>query len=335
MLHPRMSRLPAPIPQTPAPMPRQSGPKTEGESRKNVTSIVPGVSTGKAKKKGGAKGKKSDKSGELDRVVREDAGLAALTELTREDRQDRRSRGRALVDGRECEMPRGHSVGFHPVEGRAFQEDGAVPPQFGDIVQGNLSDAWLLACFAAVAERAPGRLLERIEELEPGVFDVRLDDERVRVTAEFPSEGYAAAHPRGESDLLWVALLEKAFALREAGSYAHLETGNPARALEALMGREARRTSVSRHVDPERVWTVLTNAEAHAQPVVVVTKDVELPQPLVADHVFAVLSAWEGPEGPVLRLFNPWGARERDVSEMVHEVPLSLVVRASLALYVG
>src|SRR5207253_1313608 len=103
---------------------------------------------------------------------------------------------------------------------------------------------WLLAACAAVAHARPAMLLRRVTGNGDGSFNVQLGADDFRVTPEFPAEGYAEPCPEGRADTLWVALVEKAFAIREAGAFAHLELGNPARALEALTGRPSVRVVV-------------------------------------------------------------------------------------------
>ena len=61
---------------------------------------------------------------------------------------------------------------------------------------------------------------------------IKLGKDEYRVEPEFPNEGYADPMPNGQNDTLWVALVEKAFAQASAESYANLERGNPARALD-------------------------------------------------------------------------------------------------------
>jgi hypothetical protein len=112
-----------------------------------------------------------------------------------------------------------------------------VPPTFGDVDQGNLSDAWLMACFAAVAHAQPAQIMKRIDRLDDGAFQVRVGKHTLfRITPEFSGEGYADPMPNGQEDTMWCALLEKAWAKREAGAYTLLEVGNPSRALEDLSG---------------------------------------------------------------------------------------------------
>lgn len=329
----------APAPQLPLPPRTQH--RSEAEGKRDATSIVPGTHTGKSKKKGAAKGKKGAKSDELDRVVREDAGLSALAELTREENDDRRSRGlNRRLDGEACEQPPGHVGGFFPLEGHAFRRrssGGLVPPAYSDVTQGNLSDAWLLAALAAVAHALPSRLTEGVEELGEGAFMVSLGGELLRVTAELPTEGYADPRPNGQEDTLWVALFEKAFALVEAGSYAHLECGNPSRALEGLTGRRARRRALTAHVDGDRVWTDIVDAVSDPRPVVVTTKDVELPRPLVGDHTYAVLGATERDGERWVRLYNPWGTKggTRPLEEVTHELALTDLLKIATALHIG
>ena len=188
-----------------------------------------------------AKSKEGGSSTALDRVSREEENLL-VQEVTEEQR---RRRGRGYNDFSEIEPVSGHSKTLVRRAGRAFRIDAEgrqVPPHFSEVEQGNLQDAWLLAVLAAVARAQPDALMQRVQPSQKGDFTVQLGERVYPVTPEFPSEGYAEPEPQNLNDTLWVALVEKAFALESACSYAELETGNPSRALPLLVeGRSLRR----------------------------------------------------------------------------------------------
>jgi hypothetical protein len=230
--------------------------------------------------------------------------------------------------------PPGHAEGSRRVPGEAFRRDAKgrpVPPCYGDVDQGNLADAWLLASCAAVAHSLPAALVRRVRRRSPHDFAIDLGDDTVIVTSELSLEGYADPTPSGQADTLWVALVEKAFAIREGGSYAHLETGNAARALEALTGQRARRVSVTEHIDAARLMKRLVEAKAKSLPMVLKTRSGSLSEPLVGDHNYAVLDV----SAEALRIYNPWGTAggTRPLEQMVHSIPVAQVLREVEALY--
>jgi len=231
--------------------------------------------------------------------------------------------------------PPGHNAESRRVPGEPFRRDAkgkAIPPCYGDVDQGNLADAWLLASCAAVAHSAPATLVRRVRRRSELDFAIDLGDDTVIVTSELSLEGYADPVPNGQADTLWVALLEKAFAIREGGSYAHLETGNAGRALEAITGLRSRRVAITEHTDLAKLATTLKAARAKAAPMVLKTRSGSLTAPLVGDHNYAVLDVT--PEG--LRIYNPWGSAggTRPLENMVHVIAMAQVVREIESLHI-
>jgi len=260
-------------------------------------------------------------AGKLDRVERGDEDERRRPVFERADEED---------EGSALAPPPGHNEASRRVPGEAFRRDSKgrpVPPCYGDVDQGNLADAWLLASFAAVAHSSPQILTRRVRRRSAHDFAIDLGDDTVIVTSELSLEGYADPTPNGQADTLWVALLEKAFAIREGGSYAHLETGNAGRALEAITGQRARRISVTEHTDPVRLLSRLVKTV----PIVLKTRSGNLSEPLVGDHNYAVLEVL--PEA--LKVYNPWGTAggTRPIENMVHVIPMTQVVREVEALY--
>jgi hypothetical protein len=281
-----------------------------------LTTVTPATPQQIAKAKGADKAK-------LDRVERDEERRSRLFEVYEEEQEEA---GLA--------QPPGHGETLRLWPGEAFRTDAQgrpLPPVFGDVDQGNLGDAWLMASCAAVAHRLPDALRERVRRRDEKSFRVLLGKEEVVVTPDFPSEGYAEPNPNGQADTLWVALIEKAFALYEAASYANLETGSPGRALELLTGRRAARLSVSEHLDPARVMARLVAAKG--SPMVMRTREAGVVAPLIADHAYAVLEV-EAARG-LCRLYNPWGTASgtRPLESAIHEVPLARLLNEAEAFH--
>jgi hypothetical protein len=292
---------------------------------RGLTTVTPSTTQKTTKKKG------ADDAGRLDRVVREEQGNKMLLEL--EEQVEDATEG-------ELHQPPGHSAATRWIDGDAFRRDAKgrpLPPVFGDVDQGNLGDAWLLATCAAVAHVRPSELTARISKNEDGSFTVRLGNEHLIMKPEFPTEGYADPLPNGQRDTLWVALVEKAFAQHEGGSYANLEAGSAAVALEALTGKRAKRTSLGEHTNLDKLWTKLREAKAESRPMVLRTRESGVAAPLAADHSYAVLDVVERAGARLVRVYNPWGTKNnsRPLDSMVAELPLDALREDAEALYVG
>lgn len=308
---------------------------SSGGALSNRTQVgVRGITIDSGQTRGPARRKEAAGDGRVDRVVRDEQD-ALFAALSGEESVERDGEGEGPL-----EQPPGHASGLITVEGDAFRRDAAgrrVPPAFGDVGQGNLGDAWLLAACAAVAHVQPAMLLARVSAKGDGSFNVRLGVEDVRVTPSFPVEGYADPRPNGQKDSLWVALVEKAFAQATRGSYAELEAGNPARALEALTGRAAGRLSLGPEADLERLGRRLVAARRAGAAIVARTRHAGVDAPLVAQHNYAVLELEGQGAGQAVRLYNPWGTRQnlRPIEALIHVVPLAALRRDVEALYLG
>ena len=290
-----------------------------------------------ALKKGGRKAKAKTEGSDasaLDRVSREDENL--LVEEVGEDRR-RQGRGRNRQGYAELEAAPGHTTTMLRRKGRAFRIDEQgrkIPPHFSDVEQGNLQDSWLLATFAAVAAAQPGAIVQRVVTDPSGDFAVRLGDQAYSVSPEFPTEGYACVEPRNLQDTLWVALLEKAFALDSACSYAELEAGNPSRALPMLVEGESLRHRVRISGDAQRQAARLRAYRTGQNPMVIVTRTANVPTPFIADHAYAIVDV--DTAGNVT-FYNPWGTRRasRPLDTVVHSVAWAEARTAFEFLHVG
>jgi hypothetical protein len=293
---------------------------------RGLTTVTPSTTKKIARKKG------PDSDGKIDRVVREEERnpwrqeLQDATEETEEQEQ--------------LTQPPGHGNALRAFDGDAFRTDAkgrTLPPAFGDVDQGNLSDSWLLASCAAVAHTQPGVLLSRIWRNEDLTFTVRLREDEIVVKAEFPHEGYADPTPNKQSNTLWVALVEKAFAQNEAGSYANLETGNPGRALEALTGNPAKRTTITETARLDTLWSKIAAAKKSHSPMVLRTRETNVAAPLHAEHAYAIVDVIERGKDRFVKVYNPWGTKggSRPLESMLHELSLEVVRRDFEALYIG
>lgn len=321
------------MPIVPQNIPKPQGNRTEVGVKSLERSAQPS-----ALKKGLRKARSGQAKGDsstLDRVSREDANL--MVGEVAED-PERRRRARTPGGFAEIDAAPGHAASMIRRPGRAFRIDEAghaIPPHYSEVEQGNLQDAWLLATLAAVAFAQPEALLQRVHQTPDGNFVVELGDHRFGVTPEFPSEGYAEPEPKGQHDTLWVALLEKAFALNAACAYAQLETGNPNRALPLLVEGQSRRQRIRPSGDVAAELAELAAYVTAQKPVVVVSQVSNVRPPLVADHAYALVDV-DVAAGTVA-LYNPWGTRRatRPLDAVRHELAWAEARGALEFLYVG
>jgi len=230
----------------------------------------------------------------------------------------------------EPTMPSEHGeVTFAPVSGSAFRTDGSgavVDPSWRDVDQGNLGDCWLMAASAAIAHQDPEYIRGRVTPNANGTFDVRLGSGTETVSAEFPDPSRrlgADPTPNGQSDTLWVALVERAYAQRMGNSYSALDGGDPARALEMLTGRPTTTTTIATGTDSDTLWNQITAGRAGDHAMVLSTRNSNsVPSPLQSNHAYAVLDAYERDGQQYVSLYNPWGMNDGGNSEnsRVHEV---------------
>ena len=293
---------------------------------RGLTTVTPATTRRSSKKK------KTEDGGRLDRVDRDDDSNAMLMEFAEpeeEEQEEQRLAG-----------PAGHSTSLVRFDDDAFRTDEKgrpIPPMFSDVDQGNLGDAWLLASCAAVAHARPAQLLKRIYPGGDDAFVVRLGADEYRVTPELPSEGYADPMPNAQRNTLWVALVEKAFAQAAADSYANLELGNPARALDLLTGNRTVRRTVTPRLGSERLFQLLHEGKRAGAAMVVRTHVNRVAAPLTADHYYAVVDVYERSGRHFTKLYNPWGTKSnsRPLSEMIHDIDLEVFTRDVESLFVN
>jgi hypothetical protein len=292
---------------------------------RGLATVTPGSAEKTAKKKGAEQGK-------LDRVDRDGRNNPMLELVEERDEEEKEQEQESLA------QPPGHGTGMRKLAGDAFRTDSKknrIAPAYSDVDQGNLQDAWLLASCAAVAHADPELIVRRVQKKADGSFQVTLGEDTLRVTPEFSNERYADPAPNGQADTLWVALIEKAWALREAGSYENLEGGNPSRALEALTDRFCRRITLFETMELSALYRRMSDARKSRRAMVIRTRDSDVTSPLHPEHCYAVLDVIEKGKARLVRLYNPWGSKNntRPIASMVLEVPLEALVKEAATLH--
>ncbi|WP_018502372.1 C2 family cysteine protease [Parafrankia discariae] len=208
-----------------------------------------------------------------------------------------------------------YTVGHPPSTGDLTMHDRGRDPLWAsgvtpsDVGQGAVGDCYLLAALIGIARADPGLLRRNLRENPNGTVSVTVHLPSgavpVTVTRSLPVRAGAGQeiaadgdNPAGEPEL-WAALYEKAYA-RMAGSYARLEGGDPATAMEYLTGT----TAVRRSPSAVTVGELAARLAAGGVVTVVTRSDLPPDSGLVPNHAYAVLGA-DARTGRVL-LCNPW-----------------------------
>jgi hypothetical protein len=215
------------------------------------------------------------------------------------------------------------ATAYSNVNGTLFGPNG---PSYLDVKQGQAGDCWLLAGLAEVAARDPADITSMFtydgttveNGATVGVYTVRFylssgGRTAVVVDTELPSGGGYYDQPVGEpgavngssSPVLWVALAEKAYAYANlygwvttgdegSNSYAALNGGDPAWALQAITGKPTS-GGLPNPGDIANAWN-------QGQLIVLGTWNPLSPY-IVSDHAYAVVGVNQG----WYEIFNPWG----------------------------
>jgi hypothetical protein len=207
-------------------------------------------------------------------------------------------------------------VAYSPVSGSLF---GANGPSYLDVQEGDVGDCWLLAALAEVAARAPsaienmftydGTAVENGSSV--GIYTVRFFNyagtaEYVTVDTELPAGGTFYDAPANA--VLWVALAEKAYAAANGAgfvttsylgsdSYAALNGGDPAWALQAVTGKSASDFDIN----PCKI----ASAYNEGQLVLLCTGN-PVSSHIVSDHCYAVVG-YNASSAKRFEVYNPWG----------------------------
>lgn len=194
-----------------------------------------------------------------------------------------------------------------------FSTAGPVPT---DIRQGAVGDCYLLASLSAVALQNPDLLRQSIVELGDGTYGVRYHRDGapvyVRVDADLPvgSFGDMAYAALGAQQSLWVALMEKAYAMFRtgAGTYASIGGGWMTEVFDAL---DAPSTTIwlDTTITPGDVLAHLKVELDAGAAVTWATWKIPSGVPLVGLHAYAVESVALDAVGIAVSvtLRNPWG----------------------------
>ncbi len=198
----------------------------------------------------------------------------------------------------------------HPLFGHAG-------PSADDVVQGNLGDCYLLASLASVAQVDPSQIRQTVADLGDGTYAVHFNrgtaDVYVHVDADLPS--YSKDHLTyadfGSDDSMWVAVVEKAYALFRGteSSYSAIDSGWMTEAFSAI-GLQST-TDYATFALATRIDDYLETGKA----VTYATAAVPTGSKLLQYHAYSVdhiiRNAFGGIVSVVLR--NPWAVDGADI----------------------
>jgi hypothetical protein len=190
-----------------------------------------------------------------------------------------------------------------------------------DPLQGQVGDCYFISSLSSVAASHPELLQKAITANANGTYTITFHQRdagastthpvQVTVDGKLPTKSgqleYAAARDPKE---LWPQLFEKAYAAWK-GSYANIEGGMAATALEALTGARGAFYPVTAELKPDDVYATLRSSLANKGCVVALSKPwTPSRQGVVADHAYTVLGVKD--EGGVkqVQVRNPWGQSE-------------------------
>jgi Ca2+-binding RTX toxin-like protein len=189
-------------------------------------------------------------------------------------------------------------------------------PSPDDVVQGDLGDCYFLATLAAVAKADPNQIRQDIVQLSDGTFEVRFQSSGKfiyeNVDAELPvfANSQLAYAQLGADNSLWVAVMEKAFAVFRYGNdtYADLDSGWMDEAYSDL-GLVPTDTDASPESSTSTLLSLIQTDLAQKEVVTIGVLGVPPGSPLVSYHAYSVDSVVVDASGAItgLTIRNPWG----------------------------
>jgi hypothetical protein len=209
-----------------------------------------------------------------------------------------------------------------PIPGGKLYVDGI---SYDDVIQGNISDCYLMAAFCSIAYADPSLIEGAIRDLGHGNFDVRfheaaysggpMEQLRIPVTAEVPmrlgDDSGAYGHSRDSTEL-WVSLMEKAYA-KWKGGYSELDQGGHAHeVMSAVTGRASEAVELRRQ-SADEIFEMIQQAMANNRPVTAGTHAADSGVQYNGTgikpwHVYSVFKGMIDEAGVKhVQLRNPWG----------------------------
>ncbi len=233
----------------------------------------------------------------------------------------------AFVDLPDPTSAKGDNVTKARLTGPCF--DGA--PKVTDAMQGQLSDCFFAAALASLAWAQPDKLSRLVEQRADGSYAVKLwewsggnatrqkeivIDDEVYVNANgSPRYGRGPrpkAGPKGTM-IKWFPLIEKAYAMRETGSYQNLDTGGkPGVVMSNLLGTLYDWHDIA--FTGPKIYALIAQYASERRPMVANTfgesrRALYTNTGVYAWHCYSVLGVEETNGQRYIKVRNPWGSR--------------------------
>jgi hypothetical protein len=187
-------------------------------------------------------------------------------------------------------------------------------PTQDDIRQGYLGDCYYLSTLASVAKVDPMRIEQSVVQLADGSYVVQIDKgataDYVHVDGNLPTWSWGALTYAnfGQQGSMWVAVMEKAFAVVRTGadSYASLNSGWMTESFSTL-GLAS--TGFYSFANAGQLMTTLEGQLSANKAVTIGINTPAAGAPLIGDHAYEVVATVTDPttHGTDVELRNPWG----------------------------
>ena len=201
---------------------------------------------------------------------------------------------------------------------QSFAQDplfSAAGPQETDIIQGSLGDCYFMSSLAAIAKTDPNQIRQDIVQLSDGTYLVRMNTgvqnvyEHLDAMLPATSGGSLSYAHLGGGNSVWVAMLEKAFAVfrNNANSYANVGTGGWMS--EAYQAFGLKPNNVYFPASATALATQIQQELALNDAVTVGTGTVPAGTPMISSHAYSVDSVVTDSNGNItgINIRNPWG----------------------------
>ncbi|MBL8823912.1 MAG: hypothetical protein JNJ77_15100 [Planctomycetia bacterium] len=221
---------------------------------------------------------------------------------------DRTANGDNIAD--PLSTVEGVAFSYRNFTGRSlFGSDG---PQVIDVSQGQVGDCWLLATMASAVNFDQNTARQMVADLGDNTYAVQIGTSFYRVDSQLPVRNDDSTTPAfaklGDEDrvedVMWVAMVEKAYALFRGGSYQDIHSDSPNEPLNMFGGTDDHRYHIS---DGS---LALTNIQDNGWVGVLMTRYwFNRVSTLLPRHAYAILSVeMDDFNNPVsIELYNPHG----------------------------
>jgi hypothetical protein len=224
--------------------------------------------------------------------------------------------GSAIPEAAVRPDPSEPTIGMKGLQYESFAGDplfGPNGPSPDVVTQGQLGDCYFLATLAAVAKVDPNQIRQDLVQLDDGSYLVRFNSNGQSVYEHVDSElpTYPSGEPAfaqlGQDNSIWVAVMEKAFAMFRDNddNYANLDGGW----MSEVYG-DLGLTCTDSYPDSAAAMMSLIQWElSQNEAVTIATLSVPQGIPIVSDHAYSVVGVTTDANGNVtgLTLRNPWG----------------------------